>query len=65
MALSTCPKCSSHSFELKETEVSHSKHKLYFVQCSLCGCVISTQEFFNISTLIYKLAKKLNVNLDT
>ena len=36
MAESTCPKCSSISFEAKHRE----KSNFLFVQCSECGCVV-------------------------
>jgi predicted nucleic-acid-binding Zn-ribbon protein len=65
MALkSSCPKCESSSFEMSETPVSGSNFRLMFVRCSKCGCVVGVQDYFNSPHLIYKLAEKLNVNLD-
>ena len=41
MAASTCVNCGSTSFELKETVLTGSPWKLYFVQCSQCGGVVT------------------------
>lgn len=64
MAQSTCPKCGGHSFELVENSPSNSKFKFLFIQCSSCGCVVGTQEYYNIGALIHKLAEKLHINID-
>ena len=64
MANSTCPKCSSNSFEMKEAKIRNSAYRLYFVQCASCGAVVGVQEFENIGALIYKLAKKMGINLN-
>lgn len=64
MAMSSCPKCSNHSFEMKENTPKDSAFKLLFVQCASCGTVVGVQEYFNVSSLIYKLAKKLGASLD-
>ncbi|WP_434462847.1 hypothetical protein ACMV5L_10355 [Serratia plymuthica] len=64
MAATTCPKCPSRFFEMKETKVTGSSYRLLFVQCSACGAAISVQEYHNLGALIYKLAKKLGLNLD-
>ncbi len=64
MALSTCPKCGGHSFEMVENTPSRSSYKIMFIQCASCGAVVGTQEYFNIGSLIYKLAKALGRSLD-
>ncbi len=64
MATSRCPKCGSTFFEMEEGKIQGSKFRLLFIQCGSCGTVVGVQELFNISNLIYKLAKKLNINLD-
>jgi hypothetical protein len=64
MAISQCPKCDGHYFELKLTEISGAAFKFYFVQCSKCGAVVGTQPFNNTEALIRALAKKLKVKLD-
>jgi|WetSurMetagenome_2_1015567.scaffolds.fasta_scaffold207814_2 hypothetical protein len=63
MATSKCPKCDGTSFELKELKIKDSNFRINGIQCSHCGCVIGTSEYFNTSELILKLAKKLNINL--
>lgn len=60
---SRCPKCGNTAFELVETPVKNAKYKYYFIQCSSCGCVVGTKEYFNVGALLQKLAEKLNINL--
>lgn len=66
MARPTCPKpnCSGTSFEARNIEPSGSTYRPTAICCSGCGAVVSVIDFFNIGTLIYKPAKKLNVTLD-
>lgn len=65
MATSVCPKCGGSQFEIAlHDNVKNARVKFYFIQCSACGCVVGTHEYHNIGTLIYKLAKKMGVNLD-
>lgn len=40
MATSTCIKCNSTTFEVKETKVIGSPHIILFIQCSSCGGVV-------------------------
>lgn len=41
MAVTTCPKCSSTSFELKtNSAVKNCSHIIHFVQCAFCGAAI-------------------------
>lgn len=47
MAITSCPKCNNHSFEIVEVPVAHSVYKLNAVQCSVCGTPIGIQEYFN------------------
>lgn len=63
MALSTCPKCGNHSFEMVENSPSNSRFKVLFIQCSACGCVVGTKEYYDIATLIKRLAQKLKVDI--
>ena len=71
MALSSCTKCNSHSFELIENSPLNSDFKVWFVQCSSCGCVVGVLPYFDIASLIYtqneaikKIAQALNVYVD-
>ncbi|RYZ94261.1 MAG: hypothetical protein EOO68_20595 [Moraxellaceae bacterium] len=64
MAKSTCPKCSNGSFEMVESDnVKDSKFKIMFIQCTSCGAVVGTTDFYNIPNLLEKIAKKLGFNL--
>jgi hypothetical protein len=47
-----CVKCGSVSFELKETVLTGSPWKLYFVQCSQCGGVVSVLDDQNIGRML-------------
>jgi hypothetical protein len=60
MAYSKCPKCDDSSFEVKENSPRHSNFKLLFVQCSSCGSVIGTMDYYNIGTRISELEKKID-----
>lgn len=60
MALSVCPKCSSHSFETVEATPSKSNFKLFFVQCSSCGCVVGVLDYYNIGTKLKELEKDIS-----
>ena len=48
MATSTCMKCGSSSFEIKENSPKSSRFKLMFVQCASCGGVIGAMDYMNI-----------------
>lgn len=58
MAQSNCIRCGHSSFELAPAEVDGSNYKLYFVQCSSCGGVVSTQEYLNIGATMEKQVQK-------
>ena len=60
MAYSTCPKCGSTSFELKENVPATSNFKLLFVQCSSCGCVVGVMDYLNIGSTLEKIEKKID-----
>lgn len=60
MAYSKCPNCDNRSFEVTENSPSKSQFKLMFVQCSKCGCVVGTMDYFNIGARISELEKKIN-----
>ena len=60
MAYSKCPKCESTYFEVVEKEPSKSNYKLIFVQCSTCGCVVGTMDYFNIGSRIKDVEKKID-----
>jgi hypothetical protein len=60
-----CAKCGHTQFELADAPVDGAAHKLYFVRCKGCRAAISVLEAGNATTLIYRLAAKLNVDLTT
>lgn len=71
MALSSCPKCGNHSFEVETVEPMRSNFKLNCVQCSSCGTVVGVLEYLNIGAQILKqniaikrIARALNVSVD-
>jgi uncharacterized Zn finger protein len=71
MAMSSCPKCGNHAFQLQENTPTGSAYKLMFVQCSSCGSVVGVMDYFNIGTLIKqqneaikKIAGALNIRVD-
>jgi len=63
MATSSCPKCGNHSFELKQQTPNGSQFKFMFIQCSACGCVVCTTDYYNIPSLLEKIAAKLGLKL--
>ena len=63
MALSTCPKCDNHIFELVENSPINSSFKLNFVQCAKCGTVVGVMEYYNIGDKLTKLEKKIDRKL--
>lgn len=63
MAMTTCPKCNSTRFEMKEHPVAYSKYRIMFIQCSACGAAIGTTEYHNTNALIKSLAQKLGFSV--
>ena len=57
---STCLKCGSHVFEIKETSPQGSQYKLFFVQCAICGVPVSTLDYFNLGTLLKNQERAIN-----
>ena len=71
MAMSSCPKCGNHLFEVQTTTPSQSNYKLLYVQCSSCGAVIGVMDYYNIGARIdkqdaalKKIARALNISVD-
>jgi uncharacterized Zn finger protein len=64
MAKSICPKCAHDQFELVESDsVKDSKFKIMFIQCQQCGTVVGNTDFYNIPSLLEKIAQKLGFSL--
>jgi len=61
---SKCPSCSNNEFEqVYETPVN-AEYELIFVRCTSCKAVVGVIDYYNIGTLIKKLATKLEIDLD-
>lgn len=64
MAVSTCPKCSKSSFELKEHAPSGTKYKFSFIQCSSCGAVVGVTEYMNTYRTLETISNQLQQIID-
>lgn len=62
MALSTCVKCGSHSFEAVMQEPKGANFKMQFIQCASCGGVVGVMDFYYISRLLQNMAAQLNID---
>lgn len=60
-----CSSCQKSGFEVIVEEPKGSNFKLILVRCQSCKTAIGVLDYYNIGTLVHKLAKKLNVDLDT
>ena len=68
MAMSSCPTCKSHLFELKGIEPSGSRFKLNAVQCSACGTVVGILDYVNIGVEVGEVkdaVKRLKADVDS
>ena len=61
MSIPQCPKCSSTKFQITSKDVINGNFKVAFIHCSICGCVVGTQEPLSISHYVDKIAKKLGI----
>lgn len=59
MAMSTCPKCDGHLFELEEVEPADSRYKMFFVQCMSCGTPVGITEYYDTGSLVKEQESKL------
>lgn len=51
MAISSCPKCTGHSFEIVEQTPNKANFIHLFIQCAACGTVVGTTTFFDAGQL--------------
>lgn len=63
MAFSTCIKCGSTSFEIKENSPNQSNFKFMFIQCSSCGGVVGVTDYYNTGNIVIKIARKLGISV--
>jgi len=61
---SKCPKCENNEFEVVNETPVNSNYDLIFVRCSNCHTVVGVIDYYNVGTLIKKLANKLKIDLD-
>lgn len=61
---SKCPKCENTEFEVVNETPVNSNYELIFVRCTRCLTVVGTIDFYNVGSLIKKLATKLRIDLD-
>jgi hypothetical protein len=71
MALSTCIKCVSHTFELVDFESRRSNYKINSAQSTNCGGIAGILEFYDTGVLlnrqdeaIKKIAERLGIVVD-
>jgi hypothetical protein len=62
---SKCVKCGNTEFEVVNETPVNSNYELIFVRCTKCLTVAGVIDYYNVGTLIKKLAKKLKVNLES
>lgn len=61
---SKCPNCEATEFEVVNQTPINSNYELIFVRCHQCKTVVGVIDFYNVGTLIKKLAHKLKVDLE-
>jgi len=61
---SICPSCSNTEFEVVNETPVNSNYELIFVRCTSCKSVVGVIDYYNVGTLIKKLAAKLKVDLE-
>jgi uncharacterized Zn finger protein len=61
---SKCPNCSNTEFEAVNETPLNSNFELIFVRCISCKTVVGVIDYYNVGTLVKKLAKKLKIDLD-
>lgn len=61
---SKCPKCENSAFEVVNELPLNSNYELIFVRCVNCRTVVGVIDYYNVGTLIKKLALKLKIDLD-
>lgn len=64
MESSKCPRCGNTSFETVIETPKNSSFKYQFIRCESCKTVVGVMEYFNVSKLLFNLARKLNINIE-
>jgi hypothetical protein len=63
MAIPKCPKCDNTTFQSTVNAPQKSNFKIQLIHCSSCGCVVGTQEYYNVGALVYALAKAMKIKI--
>jgi predicted nucleic-acid-binding Zn-ribbon protein len=63
MAYPCCPKCGHRHFATTEIEPTGTTFKHSAIHCSSCGAVVAVMDFYNLGTILKKIAKKLGINI--
>lgn len=61
---SKCPKCDNTEFEVVNDTPKNSNYELMFVRCANCHVVVGVLDFYNVGSLVKKLANQLNIDLN-
>jgi predicted nucleic-acid-binding Zn-ribbon protein len=61
---SKCPKCEQTEFEVVNEIPVNSNYELIFVRCKHCLTVVGVLDYYNVGSLINKLANKLKIDLN-
>ena len=61
---SKCPRCENTEFEAVNEKPVNSNYEIIFIRCTKCRTVIGTLDYYNVGTLVKKLAEKLKIDLD-
>ena len=61
---SKCPRCSNDEFETVNETPKNSEYELIFIRCTSCKIVVGVIDYYNVGTLVKKLAFKLKIDLD-
>ena len=57
MVATKCPKCGSKQFEIRMHTPGSTNIKLIFVQCAQCEYRPGIKKFYNLGSLLNKVAK--------
>ena len=64
MAQSMCPRCEHQQFEIVQYTPINTKSALFFVQCAMCGSVISVLEHDHFQDRIQQFEANFNKRLE-
>lgn len=59
----SCPKCGNMTFEMQDLHVTEMEFRRSAINCTKCGAIIDTVDYFNTPALLHKLAAALKVSI--